>query len=833
MTVSLISGGNIANPTTTIRVLSVLGAQSGVNGGVLTVTNLSGSAIAGGATTTLLWSTSVNDTLPALLKVTSSQDSVGYTFSATETDRSSGRFRATIQLVDVENPNNISTTTVSGIGGGPFASTTATSGRIKIQNGGILTVTYLDDSRTSNTTAALSSAAEVSATVTADSVGPTVSVTGPTHNKQTQDRRPVFSGTVTDTASGIKLNTVRHVSDNTNDATNATVVSTSTSASSTPTLGSSAADGDATVTWTFTPSVDIPTTGNSGTDQASHKVDWLVWLSDMAGNFGWSDADGDATDNFAWIGTPAGGEGAPSGRGQAHVVKIDATVPSLVSSGVFTGHYWDTSLSTPALAEDKLTSIEVRFNDDIDAATVAGSDFKVTISSVDQTPTAAEVFSGSPASVFLTLATAMKSSDTPTVAIVGDISDTAGNKVTAASLLSQTAKDSVKPGLTVTLSGGSSAANPGTVTNDKMTIDIVSDEKLTGDPTVQIYNTGSVLESGVTLTAINQGGNAWKAYFTKTGRSTGTKSVLVTADDAVGSIDGRLNRATKGNADSTTSTAIKFTLDTAAPTVALQTASTDVLQPFVVMVFSEAVVSIQKATIGGVDISSKLSASTDKKNYTYKPTADLAVQAHTIVVQGTDDAGNKSAETTLTLTITERAKFELPLNPGWNLVSLRADPVDPAINAVATPAGISSVIAYDPAAKDGPWVVATRGADGKLVGSLTTMDSSRGYWINTTSFEAIKVLDARVVGGSLPPTIALRQGWNLVPARDVSASIVAGSTLAAANVYFSGANAQRAYSFDTVLGTYSPVTLSGASPTNVAVGKAYWVYASAAGTITP
>ncbi|MBM3959156.1 MAG: hypothetical protein FJ314_05210, partial [SAR202 cluster bacterium] len=284
VTIDLVNG----NSTTTMQVTGVAAALSNVHGGAVTILVASGGSTKGpNGTTTLLWSTSVIDTLPGVLKITSTQDSVGIMLSAIETGKSTGRFIANVQLVDVEYTSNISTST--GI-------SNSTTGAIKIQNGGVLTVKYLDDTRTSDKTAAVT-AVEVSATVTADSVAPTVSVTGPTHNKQTQDRRPIFSGTVSDTASGVKKSSVLLVHDNADDAANAVVVNATTSSSSAPTLGSGSADGDTTVTWTFTHPVDIPTTGGA---QASHKVDWLVTLSDLAGNQGFSDSDGDSSDNFSW-----------------------------------------------------------------------------------------------------------------------------------------------------------------------------------------------------------------------------------------------------------------------------------------------------------------------------------------------------------------------------------------------------------------------------------------------------------------------------------------------------------------------------------------------------
>jgi hypothetical protein len=297
-----------------------------------------------------------------------------------------------------------------------------------------------------------------------------------------------------------------------------------------------------------------------------------------------------------------------------------------------------------------------------------------------------------------------------------------------------------------------------------------------------------------------------------------------------------LNNRTAGKKDVTDSAAIKYKFDATAPALTITPAdagTTDERRPFVILDWGEAIATINKATFNATDIVSSLVASSDKKKWIYKSGSDLSLAKQTVVAQATDEAGNKSAEITRTFTVVERVAFSLSLNPGWNLVSLRSEPADTAINSVVTTSDISTVITYDPVAKGGPWLVATRGTDGKLTGSLTSVDGQHGYWVNTSSFEPIKVLDPKPQGGTLPPAILVVAGWNLVPARDVSGTLTAGTVITTADKYFNGTKITRAYKFDTLTGKYVQLVLTGTTPSDIKVGEAYWAYFTEAGAVIP
>ena len=108
-----------------------------------------------------------------------------------------------------------------------------------------------------------------------------------------------------------------------------------------------------------------------------------------------------------------------------HAARIDNTGPTI--RGVTTGRWWDPSKDGEDKTEHDPTkarnnSILVRFSEDLDPSTVQSSDFSVNGSA----PLKAEVFDGRKDYVFLTVPP-LAADATPTVEMVGDVRDLAGN----------------------------------------------------------------------------------------------------------------------------------------------------------------------------------------------------------------------------------------------------------------------------------------------------------------------------------------------------------------------------------------------------------------------
>ena len=768
---------------------------------------------------TVGWSTSAVNTV--VVKVATTQNTTGKTFTISETAASSGIFKGSIDLQDVQD-------------------TAASATEIEIQNSGILTVTYSDSTPKTGATAK-----SVTSTATAESVAPVVTVTSPTNASATQVLRPAFAGSVTDSTSGLDVSNVLVFIDETDDALDAADVAATKGSAvdvNTPTLPAGSADGATSTTFTLTPAANLPKEYTGSTPD--HTVDWQVQASDLAGNMGWSDSK-TAVANVA-------------GRGQDNTVKIDRTLPGI--SNAYTGFALNSTVSPAVRKVNQSKSIEVNFNDNIDAATITNTDFEVVIGAVTHVPAEAAVGgTGFLDSVFLTMTDALATKDAPTVRIVGAIADAAGNTTSTGSKLG---KDAMAPTVTVALSGGSSATAPATLTKLAMTITITSDEGLSADPVVQIYDGADAVNVEGTVTAVNQGSNTWIASFSGGSYGGGSgadldgqkKSVVVTANDSAAltavanAVDGLavpagtvVGQKVAGKADDAATGAITFTLDKTAPTLTLSpSGSTSDASPFVRWDFGEKV-TVSKAEFGVssatlTDVTAELGTS-DTKVYV-RATSDLALGTYKATGTATDLAGNKATGLSSTFVVAKRADFKMTVLPGTTLVSFPLDPADTSINAVFSPAGIVSVSSYDTAT--GAFSSAVRDeSSGELAGDLASVESGVGYVVVADAVSALVVPIPSLNASSIPPSIPIDIGWNLVGVTDVTggsggALQQPGSTIQTAEDYFP-AKVTQVYSWNATSKVWQGIMTrpAGDGGDNVIAGEAYWAYTTAAQVIVP
>ena len=209
--------------------------------------------------------------------------------------------------------------------------------------------------------------------------------------------------------------------------------------------------------------------------------------------------------------------------------------------------------------------------------------------------------------------------------------------------------------------------------------------------------------------------------------------------------------------------------------------------------------------------------------------AALTLDDHTITVSATDAADNDSDDDTAVFTVDERDDFSLALIAGWNLVSLPGVPADGSINAVITDSDVTTVLTYD--ASSGSFKTSVRDAVSGLltVNSLASLDGTQGIWVNTTSFDPITVAIPAIPAATLPPTISIAVGWNLVGVIDVSGAIADGDSVASAAEYFMGVEVSKIYGYDALTGAFTAVVSTDA----LSVGDGLWVFATEAGTVTP
>jgi hypothetical protein len=457
--------------------------------------------------------------------------------------------------------------------------------------------------------------------------------------------------------------------------------------------------------------------------------------------------------------------------------------------------------------------------------------------------------------------------------ILGDdgdgVTDEAGNVNDDEEVDDSDISDGIPATLAVTVTG-TAASRP--ATDDEITIVVTSDEALTGTPDVFAFKIGDDSETTGSNEALNEatktGTLEWTATFDI--GSPGLYNVYVTGTDLGSRLD---DEATVGTTATTTGTAIDiddngvilFEVDTGIPdpaTSPADEAETDNTSPFITLNFADegaeygldtsddftttpasvdtghdghGTVTITAITLDGDDVLADVSTDDDIE-FLYKAT-DLDLGEHDVVLTYTDEVGNEVEDFAFAFTVIERVDFEIPLDPGWNLVSLPGAPADGSIDAVIGSVPVTRVYSFDPAMPGG-WMVALRDSENDdFAGTLSEIDADHGYWMLTDSFESLEVdippFEAGADVGDLPPsppTIDVAEGWNLLPVRDVTGAEVAGGTIAS-DVYFGGLEISRVYGFDTVGNVWELVDT--AVPDDVVVGKAYWLFATEVGVLVP
>ena len=704
-------------------------------------------------------------------------------------------------------------------------------------------------------------------TITVETTNPVFSGFAPAHNTSGRDERPEVSAQVTDGDSGLD-----------EDGDNIYVIFRIKEGNSTKTIMKSPkSDGEVDeVAGGF--EVKQRITG-SDAPSGDATIEWWVKAIDEAGNVGYSDrqASVDGEENPCTADGDTAVTGLEGAGCQPFKIIVDGEKPSLLRAE--TGRNWDNSLDTGD-SDDKTeyrvskadsSSVLVVFDEHLDDATVTAADFEVD----GDSPIDAEVHNvtvrddsedgdgndsimgadvqdvGSGRGyVFLTVEE-MDPDAQPKVELVGEVSDVAGNRKGTGK--DNEADDRVAPSLTVSVMEGDRA-----VTKDKVTLSITSNENISA-PSVTYHMVMSVddaqtLGSEKRATAVFKSATEYEV--TIDAAEDGLYTVHVAAHDNSGG-----NMGTNGDnvadvdVDGETS-AILFERDTniSAPDIdpdmdgVQDEFSIDDPNAFIRIDFSgegseydastdgddldtHGMVTIVSAMLGDEDITDSLQSNESGNVFLFRASG-LDLGDHDLSVTAMDEAGNKNSSAfEATITITERDPYTLKLNPGWNLVSIPGEPMDSDINAVI-PADhpAMTVLSFDPSVPGG-WLTALRGSDGSFSGTLTDITAGRAYWINTPSFEGVKVDIPKQAAGvaQVLPTISIAKGWNLIPILDVDGDFELSD--AEGYNYFNGLSegtVSGIYTFNTITNSWSSV-----AEEDVEIGKGYWVYATDAGVIVP
>jgi hypothetical protein len=668
------------------------------------------------------------------------------------------------------------------------------TGKAGLQSG-VITVTYEDADPDVDQTATVTVEAN-------DAVGTVVS---PADDSRTTSLTPTLKVQFTDDLAGVDEDTITF-----DVAVNVGTVTPSGTGIAPDTITALTGGG-------FEAELDLTVVG--ATDPDTVTVTWSASATDLAGNVT-----------------------APTIANT--VVVSDREAPTMDSAQ--TGTWWDAALDTDgdpngvtgavAGTADLNTSIAVTFNEDLDPASVAAADFEVD----GVAPSAATVFTGGANIVFLTVP-ALGATDTPEVELVAGLSDSAGNSLGSADAI--TSADGIAP--TVTWSLSATLVQGGT----DPVLSFSGDEQLN---TVAVDRNGVGVASQVVDVTANSrqvthvtsdAGADDGAYALEITVGDGTNSAtvgtdLVATSDILYEVDTDVPDPIITDSDGSviadegdvgeaaplfitfdyTAEGVEYGLDDAG-------AATNVAANVATDQDTHGDVAITAVTLDGVDVLANLDTQDD---VTFDVAlAGVAVGDHTIVITATDDAGN-SGTFTRDFTVVARSDYSVNMNLGWNLVSLPADPVDTSLDSVLPsthPA--TEVLTF----QNGEWLVALRGSDGtwSSASTLTSMDSSHAYWVNSLSSTPITVLLVLEFGDAQInlPTIGVVPGWNMVPVVDHQQRAFGHDI--DADDYMTTITWKLAYGF--AAGAWDRIT-PGSSDV-VETGRGYWVWVTGAGTLVP
>ena len=685
---------------------------------------------------------------------------------------------------------------------------------IRVGKGSRVTITS-DDDRT---------------TVDAEGDAPTFDNASPAHGSATMDLKQVLSIDITDALAGVDTETIRFL---VND----------TDAEPTDDRRTFGDDKGERITLTtngdvITASValdDLRAKTNLPVDKdGTDTIYWFVMASDKADNPGTSDAKPDKTDDDASKGN------------QGFMLRIDNEAPKM--TGAYTGEQWDPNRNADdddakgSVVGDRRLRVEqylpgssnakivrAEFNEALDGGSVDGSDFEVMDGSTGLAIAAARWFNknnddgrdGAPVvknSVFIELEEALGAGMTPTVKLVGAVTDAAGNEVSNVTIDSDDVVDGIAPTAMVSLDTMAS--------KQKVAVTVRTDENIrTLEPTLRLYTSTSAdpdekdkhQSAGVSIPRSSRtaGENEWTYNLSISDAN--RYSVVVEVEDSA------RNHGTTGKMDWTDSGSISFEIDnalrvnddlTTLPVNDEEKATQ--ADPFFVEInwLSEAgeytgdshkSVMLTKAVLdAGKDNERDLidfTSTRDGQRWTVA-ISDIGLGKHTLTYNAEDDLGNTlDDDRTLTFTVVARPVFNLDLTPGLNLVSLPGDPTNKDINAVF---GEHPAVDLVYTRSGELWRVAQRSAETGMfeptggVSDLTMIDAQHAYFVRATASARVGI-DISYRGAlQVPPSIQVKGNqWNLVPVISLLPleKIPMGSALDA-DTYLGTENWTRGFTFD-------------------------------------
>ena len=270
-------------------------------------------------------------------------------------------------------------------------------------------------------------------------------------------------------------------------------------------------------------------------------------------------------------------------------------------------------------------------------------------------------------------------------------------------------------------------------------------------------------------------------------------------------------------------------------------------RPFVYLDFAgeNTSVTVTELLVDGEDVLGELDSVGDNR-FLYWPAA-LAFGTHKVEFDARDAADNEpTGRKSFEFDVTARDPFVIDLTAGWNAVSVPANPVDTALDAVFTEEAVDRVVGWNPLSSTGPWSIATR-IDGVWTTSanfapLTDIVVRYGYWVHSMAFTEQSVdlqgqLDRESGDNPTPVGIITVPGWNFVGVVDQDGDQTEdnfGDTLqdsenadVNADDYMPGF--RQAYTWDAIANGYR--VLDGGD--DMVIGEGIWVFFPDGDTVAP
>ncbi len=377
-----------------------------------------------------------------------------------------------------------------------------------------------------------------------DTVPPAINIESPAHESEGQDTSPEFSGTFSDSDSGLREDTFHLYVDHTDDAnesgdndggtyaldnlgissadldgpTDGSLVESQEDYTGyTPDGGSQYAvydhtdvfkteaqaevqnkklvegdnfdDGDS--AGTFGDSVRIDFDLGEDIERYNHTIDFQAVVADLAGNLGFSDSDPDGPGFINDLGEeePKTGRYNVIGWYARHIFFLDETNPVIFEEQSVTGFYGENDDDEP---QPNRSGILIAFDKAVDADSIGVDTFSVTLDEAGSDQVGIIDVEVDGRAVYLLLDSELASDAQPYVDVADGewVSDPAGNRLTGGAQEPFETNDGISPVLTVTLSGGSGTGEgsegPAGLTKDAITASITSDEEINSTPSLVV-----------------------------------------------------------------------------------------------------------------------------------------------------------------------------------------------------------------------------------------------------------------------------------------------------------------------------------------------------------